>query len=57
MRVKQRKGSPVTDKQKVYNMCQRNRVDIDFEAERTEDHTFSIKQSDRDFNPELQSRT
>ena len=38
-------------------MCQRNRVDIDFEAERTEDHTFSIKQSDRDFNPELQSRT
>ena len=46
MRVKQRKGRPVKDKKKVYNMCQRNRVDIDFEAERTEDHTFSIKQSE-----------
>ena len=52
MRIKRRKGRQATDKQKVYNIRQRNKGDIDFEAERIEDDTFEMKQGDRDNNPE-----
>ena len=52
MRVKQRKGRQATDKQKIYSMHLRNRGDIDFEAERIEDHIFATTQGDQDDIPE-----
>ena len=54
MRVKQRKGKHATGERKVCNMCQSNREDIDFEAERTEDRKFAMKQDNRSYSPEDQ---
>ena len=51
MRVKQRKGNQATGKRKIYDICQRSRGDVDFEAERIKDHTFAIKQGDQGYVP------
>ena len=51
MRVKWRKGRHATGERKVYNMRQRNKGDIDFEAGRFEDHTFAVKQGGRGYSP------
>ena len=54
MKVKQRKGKHATGERKVCNMHQSNREDIDFEAERTEDRKFAMKQDNRSYSPEDQ---
>ena len=48
-RVKQRKGRQAMGERKIYNMRQRNRGDIDFEAERIKDHVFAMKQGDQGY--------
>ena len=52
MRVKQRKGRQATGERKTCNIRQRSRGDIDFEAERIEDHIFAMKQGDQSCIPE-----
>ena len=47
--VKQRKERQATGERKIYNMHQSNREDIDFEAERTEDDVFVMKQGDQGY--------
>ena len=54
IKVKQRKGKHATGERKVCNMHQSNREDIDFEAERTEDRKFAMKQDNRSYSPEDQ---
>ena len=51
MRVKQRNGRQATGERKIYNMRQRSRRDVDFEAERNEDHVFAMKQGDQCYIP------
>ena len=47
--VKQRKGRQATGERKIYNMRQRNRGDIGFEAERIEDYVFAMKQGNQGY--------
>ena len=52
MRVKQSKRRQATCERQVYNVHQRNREDINSEAERIEDHKFAMKQGNRGYSPE-----
>ena len=54
MKVKQRKGKHAAGERKVCNMHQSNRENIDFEAKRTEDRKFAMKQDNRSYSPEDQ---